>query len=201
MRWARVAVALALIGAPDDGVSAEEAVPAAPSRVELVKLISWAEPAPAGCETDLEGSAPPASFTLRYREGGGKEVFIETSTDALFAAGWRIVNRSERGYGFEKAGKFSAIDFDVVEELRCSCGEGDVTRRESSLVTVRIDWSEGAKPVVEASLKTGTTVAAVAPVTVNGQLALYELRFARPFGPGECASRFLVALGLSTPIE
>src|SRR5207247_5990599 len=33
-----------------------------PEHVTLVKMISWAEPASSPCETDLEGSAPPAGF-------------------------------------------------------------------------------------------------------------------------------------------
>jgi len=102
------------------GPGGPPAAPAkAPEQVTLVKMISWAEPAPSPCDTDLEGSAPPASFRLRYTEAGEPPATIENDPEKLFGAGWGVITRSARGLGFEKAGDFSALDFDIVEELRC----------------------------------------------------------------------------------
>lgn len=201
---AALALGTSSLRAEPPGMPADDAPAKLPGRVTLVKLISWAETAPKGCETDLEGSAPPASFTLRYTEEGEKPVVIETSTEDLFGNGWGIVNRSERGYGFEKAGAFTNVAFDIVEELRCSCGEGEDAAKENSLVRIAIDWKAGERPAVTGRLETGDAAVAVEPVTINGRLAVYEFRFRRPLpggNDGDCSSRFFAALALSEPIE
>jgi hypothetical protein len=174
--------------------------------VSLVKLISWAEETGGRCATDLEGSAPPASFRLRYTEAGGEPVTIENDPDQLFGAGWAVVTRSARGLGFEKAGEFSALDFDVVEELQCSCEEKGPAAawKGNELVHVEIDWKAGEKPSVGARLGDGAAARPVEAVTMNGRLAFWEFRFAKPFPSppgGECASHFFVALNLSQPME
>ena len=176
-----------------------------PEQVTLVKMISWAEPAPSSCDTDLEGSAPPASFRLRYTEAGEPPASIENDPEKLFGAGWGVITRSARGLGFEKAGAFRALDFDIVEELQCKCepGRGKVWKH-NALVNVKLDWTPGSAPSVTARLKDADRSEEIRPVTINGQLAMYEFRFARPYPGkhgGECASRFLVALGLDQPIE
>lgn len=206
MKNLRTLVTILALALPSAAVAEPpaEAPAKLPDRVTIVKLISWAETAPKGCETDLEGSAPPASFTLRYEEEGSKPVLIETSTDDLFGNGWSIISRSERGYGFERAGAYTKLDFDVVEELRCSCGQGEKASKDSSLIRIAIDWKAGERPQVTGRLETGDVTANVEPVTINGRLAVYEFRFARPLpggGEGECASRFFATLGLSEPIE
>jgi len=156
-------------------------------------MISWAEPAPAPCDTDLEGSAPPASFRLRYTEAGESSATIENDPEKLFGAGWGVITRSARGLGFEKAGEFGALDFDIVEELRCKCEP-----RSGKA------WKHDVLVNVKLALKDGDRSEDIRPVTINGRLPMYEFRFARPYpgNPGEeCASRFLVALGLDQPIE
>ncbi len=176
-----------------------------PERVTLVKMISWAEPAPPPCDTDLEGSAPPASFRLRYTEAGQSSATIENDPEKLFGAGWGVITRSARGLGFEKAGEFSALDFDIVEELRCKCEpDGGQAWNHNSLVNVKLGWKPGSAPSVTARLKDAERSEEIRPVTINGRLPMYEFRFARPYPGrqgGECASRFLVALGLDQPIE
>jgi len=176
-----------------------------PERVTLVKMISWAEPAPPPCDTDLEGSAPPASFRLRYTEAGQSPATIENDPEKLFGAGWGVITRSARGLGFEKAGEFSALDFDIVEELRCKCEpDGGQAWNHNSLVNVKLGWKPGSAPSVTARLKDAERSEEIRPVTINGRLPMYEFRFARPYPGrqgGECASRFLVALGLDQPIE
>ena len=176
-----------------------------PEHVTLVKMISWAEPASSPCETDLEGSASPASFRLRYTEAGQSPATIENDPEKLFGAGWGVITRSARGLGFEKAGEFSTLDFDIVEELQCKCEprRGKVWKH-NALVNVKLDWTPGSAPSVTARLKDADRSEEIRPVTINGQLAMYEFRFARPYPGkhgGECASRFLVALGLDQPIE
>jgi len=176
-----------------------------PERVTLVKMISWAEPAPPPCDTDLEGSAPPASFRLRYTEAGQSPATIENDPEKLFGAGWGVITRSARGLGFEKAGEFSALDFDIVEEPRCKCEPGGGQAwNHNSLVNVKLGWKPGSAPSVTARLKDAERSEEIRPVTINGRLPMYEFRFARPYPGrqgGECASRFLVALGLDQPIE
>ena len=176
-----------------------------PERVTLVKMISWAEPAPPPCDTDLEGSAPPASFRLRYTEAGQSSATIENDPEKLFGAGWGVITRSARGLGFEKAGEFSALDFDIVEERRCKCEpDGGQAWNHNSLVNVKLGWKPGSAPSVTARLKDAERSEEIRPVTINGRLPMYEFRFARPYPGrqgGECASRFLVALGLDQPIE
>ena len=176
-----------------------------PKHVTLVKMISWAEPASSPCETDLEGSAPPASFRLRYTEAGRSPTTIENDPEKLFGAGWGVITRSARGLGFEKAGEFSALDFDIVEELQCKCEpRGAHTWKHTSLVNVKLDWTPGSAPSVTARLKDADRSEEIRPVTINGRLPMYEFRFARPYPgkhAGECASRFMVALGLDQPIE
>ncbi|TMB48422.1 MAG: hypothetical protein E6J60_14525 [Deltaproteobacteria bacterium] len=168
-------------------------------------MISWAEPAPSPCDTDIEGSAPPASFRLRYTEAGEPPATIENDPEKLFGAGWGVITRSARGLGFEKAGEFSALDFDVVEELRCKCEpRGAKVWKHDALVNVKLIWKPGSAPVVTARLQDGDRSEDIRPVTINGRLPMYEFRFARPYPGkhgGECASRFLVALGLDRPIE
>jgi hypothetical protein len=170
-------------------------------------MISWAEPAPASCDTDLEGSAPPASFRLRYSEEGQQPATIENDPEKLFGAGWGVVTRSARGLGFEKAGEFTTLDFDIVEELRCKCeasGGSSEAWKHNALVKVKLDWKPGSVPAVTARLQDGDSSEDVRAVTINGRLPMYEFRFARPYPGkqgGECASRFLVALGLDQPIE
>jgi hypothetical protein len=181
-----------------------EAPPKPPKNVALVKLISWAEGAPASCQVDLEGSAPPARFTLRYADGG-KDSTVDNSTEQLFGAGWSVVSRSERGYGFEKAGAFTKLDLDVVEQLQCTCksGKGE-EQRQDTLIHVDVDWSTGAAPKVTGRTGDGKEATAVQPVTIDGRLAAYEFHF---FGPapkpydGSCSSRFLALLVLDQPIE
>lgn len=195
----------------DDGHRAVPPKPVAakpPGRVSLVKLISWAEASTGSCETDLEGSAPPASFMLRYTEAGKKPVKIENDPENLFGAGWGVITRSARGMGFEKASPFTALDFDIVEELQCKCessgGGSEEPWKRNSLVHVKLGWKPGAAPSVTARLQNGESSEEIRPVTINGRLPVYEFRFARPFPAehgGECASRFLVALGLDQPIE
>ena len=62
----------------------------------------------------------------------------------------------------------------------------------------------GSAPLVTARLEDGDRAEDIRPVTINGRLPMYEFRFARPYPGkhgGECASRFLVVLGLDQPIE
>jgi len=188
---------------PGGPSKAEAAKP--PEHVTLVKMISWAEPASSPCDTDLEGSAPPASFRLRYTEAGQPPATIENDPEKLFAAGWGVITRSARGLGFEKEGEFSALDFDVVEELQCKCEpHGGKGWKHNALVNVKLAWKPGSAPAVTARLKDSDRSEEIRPVTINGRLPMYEFRFARPYPTkqdGECASRFLVALGLDQPIE
>jgi len=182
-----------------------EAAAKPPEHVTLVKMISWAEPAPPPCDTDLEGSAPPASFRLRYTEAGESSATIENDPEKLFGAGWGVITRSARGLGFEKAGEFGALDFDIVEELRCKCEpRSGKAWKHDVLVNVKLAWKPGSAPAVTAQLKDADRSEDIRPVTINGRLPMYEFRFARPYPGkpgGECASRFLVALGLDQPIE
>jgi len=116
-----------------------------------------------------------------------------------------VITRSARGLGFEKAGEFSALDFDIVEELRCKCEpRGGKVWKHDALVNVKLAWKPGSAPVITARLEDGDRSEDIRPVTINGRLPMYEFRFARPYPGkhgGECASRFLVALGLDQPIE
>jgi hypothetical protein len=188
------------------GAKKEEgkAPPTPPSKVSLVKLLSWADGAPASCQVDLEGSAPPARFTLRYTDGG-KDTTVDNSTEQLFGAGWSVINRSERGYGFEKVGGFTKLELDVVEQLQCTCksGKGE-EQRQDTLIHVDVDWNAGGPPKVTGRTGDGTEATAVKPVTINGRLVAYEFHF---FGPapkpydGSCSSRFLALLVLDQPIE
>src|SRR5439155_78615 len=73
-----------------------------------------------------------------------------------------------------------------------------------TLVNVKLIWKPGSAPVVTARLQDGDRAEDIRPVTINGRLPMYEFRFARSYPGkhgGECASRFLVALGLDRPIE
>lgn len=189
-----------------DGGPPETAATPSPARATFVKMISWAEPSTDPCSTDLEGSAPPASFTLRYGEAGGATVAIENDPEKLFGAGWGVITRSARGMGFEKGGEFTALDFDIVEELQCRCESATANTpwKGNALVHVKLEWKPGARPSVTASLRDGDRFEDVPPVAINGRLPMYEFRFAKPFpeaSAGECASRFLVALALDQPIE
>ena len=190
---------------PGPGGPAKTEAAKPPEHVTLVKMISWAEPAPAPCDTDLEGSAPPASFRLRYTEAGHAPATIENDPEKLFGAGWGVVTRSARGLGFEKAGKFSALDFDIVEQLRCRCeGRGGKSWKHDALVNVKLAWKPGSAPAVTARLKDGDRSEEIEPVRINGRLPMYEFRFVRPYPgvhDGACSSRFLVALGLDQPVD
>jgi hypothetical protein len=181
--------------------------PRPPSRISLVKLMSWAEPSTSPCETDLQGHAPPARYTLKYAEDGRDPVVIETDADKLFRSGWSAINRSERGMGFEKSGDFTSIDFDIWEELQCACdADGTDAGKGWKLgvpVNVKILWKSKTAPVVTAMVLDDGKLTPVQGVTMNGQLATYEFRFVRrlPEGhTGECSSRFFIGLELSEPI-
>ena len=190
------------------GQSAAQAEKKLPERVSEILMISWAEPAAKSCEADLEGTAKPAHFTLRYSEAGRQPVTVESDPDKLFAERWEIVTRSARGLGFEKRTEFTALDFDIAEELRCKCeaapGKGDKGGEQNHLINVKLGWKPGAKPEVSARLQKGEAWEEVQPVTINGRLPMWDFRFVRPApgsGRGECSSRFLVLLGLDQPLE
>jgi len=112
---------------------------AAPSRDEDISL---AEPAPAPCDTDLEdrtaGQLPPS-----LHEAGESPATIENDPEKLFRAGWGVIPAAPRPR-FEKAGEFGALDFDIVEELRCKCeprsGKAGSTM---PLVNVKLAWKPG----------------------------------------------------------
>jgi hypothetical protein len=159
-------------------------------------MISWAETPPPECEADLEGTASPASFSLRYTTAGGKPVDVESDPNQLFADGWEIITRSERGLGFEKRADFSALDFDIIEELRCTCAG----QAQNHLVNVKLAWKPGAKPAVSARVEQGKKWSEVRPVTINGRIPAWDFRFAPP-GDRQCSSRFLVVLGVDQPLE
>lgn len=167
-------------------------------------MISWAEPAPEGCDADLEGTAKPASFRLAYTEAGAAPVLIDSKPDDLFAHGWEIITRNVRGLGFERVAEFQRIDFDVVEELRCRCGEGDQQRKANHLLNIRVGWEAGKTPVVSARMLDGGAPEEVRPTTINGRLPSWEFHFVRaaPGRPGaECSSRFFAVLGVDRPLE
>jgi hypothetical protein len=167
-----------------------------PEKVDEVMMISWAEPAPDGCEADLEGTAKPASFSLRYTVAGAKPVDVESDPNQLFADGWEIITRSERGLGFEKRADFTALDFDIVEELRCTCAG----QTKNHLAGIKLGWKPGAKPAVSARLQDEKGWTDVRPVTINGRIPTWEFRFA-PTGQKQCSSRFLVVMGVDQPLE
>jgi len=178
------------------GGAAQQGSAKPPGTVDQVMMISWAEAPPSGCEADLEGTAKPASFSLRYTPAGGKPVDVESDPNQLFADGWEIITRSERGLGFAKRADFSALDFDIVEELRCTC-DG---KAQNHLVNVKLGWQPGAKPAVAARVEDGKKWSDVRPVTINGRIPAWDFRFA-PRGDRQCASRFLVVLGVDQPLE
>ncbi len=178
-------------GPPGHGAPAKP-----PDTVDEVMMISWAEPPPSGCEGDIEGTAKPASFSLRYTNAGAKPVDVESDPNQLFADGWEIITRSERGLGFEKRADFTALDFDIVEELRCTCGEATANH----LVNVKLGWKPGTKPAVSARMMTAGGWRDVRPVTINGRIPTWDFHFA-PDGDHRCTSRFSVVLGLDQPLE
>ena len=103
-----------------------------PARVSLVKLMSWAEPAEAPCDTDLQGHAAPARYSLRYTEDGHDPVVIETDNDKLVKAGWAPINRSDRGMGFEKSGDFTSLDFDIGKSCNALATRTSPTRKRDT---------------------------------------------------------------------
>src|SRR5207247_10332975 len=141
----------------------------------------------------------------RHRESGEPCAALTNEREMRRGAARRVITRRARGLGFEKAGEFGALDFDIVEELRCKCEprSGKVWKH-NALVNVKLAWKPGSAPAVTAQLKDADRSEDIRPVTINGRLPMYEFRFARPYPGkpgGECASRFLVALGPDQPIE
>ena len=178
-----------------------------PEKISLVKMLSWGAPGTGDCSVDLEGTAPPAHFTLGYTERGSAPVVVGDAEE-LFARGWMIVNRSVRGYGFEKTSDFTALHVDAVEQLSCECkGNGGVSGdvwTSKTAIHVKIDWEAGGRPNVRAFTGTGDEATAVKPVMIGGRLATYELSFGGPAPlphTGRCASGFFLALLLSDPLE
>src|SRR5207247_2402134 len=108
-------------------------------------------PWPAACAPSREGPLPRTALPAAFVQSPAS---IENDPEKLFGAGWGVITRSARGLGFEKAGEFSALDFDVVEELRCKCEprRGKVWKHDA-LVNVKLAWKPGAAPVVTARLE------------------------------------------------
>ncbi len=172
------------------------------NRITNIKLISWPMPATGECNADLEGSVPPAKFKLSYREKGKDAKIIENNVNELMQNGWEIITRSEGGYGFEKQGEFVELNFDIYEELSCSCN--DDSEKNSTLINVKIDWSSGAPPITEGYIINKGARDEAFPVVINGRVAIYEFSFTIPLPAGNeggCSSKLLAVFSLSNPLK
>lgn len=174
------------------------------NKITNIKLISWPMPAPGVCNADLEGSVPPAKFRLSYREKDKDTKIIENNVNELMQSGWDIITRSERGYGFEKQGEFIELNFDIYEELSCSCN--DESEKSAALVHVKIDWKAGSLPIVAGSISREGKAEEIFPVIINGRVAIYEFSFTIPLPlpsgiEGDCSSKLLAVFSMSNPLK
>jgi len=176
-----------------------------PGYLTLVKMLSWpVQSTDPDCNVDIEGTKPPARFVLKYKEKDKPEVVIDNDGSMFANNGWDYIVRSERGYGFEKAGKFISFDADIFEELQCACGSGKAEKRSKFLVHIFFHWESGKLPVVSGSIGTKEQGASVEPVMINGRAVVYEFTFTRPQSGAlqkPCSSKFFALLNFSDFVE
>lgn len=142
-------------------------------------------------------TAADVSWSIAGRAGKGSGI------RELKESGWWPIYRSPQGQGFERRGRFDAVDLKVTTEVACSCLSDEGAATVARNLELRFRWKEGEMPEVSASMPGKDRPTVLSPTITYGHLVTYDFEARTPLpngAQGTCDAHLLVSILADPPI-